>query len=120
MFRNFKILLTVFVIIVLAVSAYAFAAANTVPDTKAGAGQGTVSGYTVSLIHYDLNATDPSTIDDVTFTLDAAADNVQIKLVSSGSTWYTCTDQGSNSWKCITTGVTVASVDQLDVVATSN
>ncbi|MEO8357656.1 MAG: hypothetical protein ABI621_17260 [Chloroflexota bacterium] len=44
MFRNFKVLLLVLVVIVIASSAYAFAAANTVPDTKAGDGAGTISG----------------------------------------------------------------------------
>ena len=40
--------------------AYAFTAANTVPATNAGSGSGTVSGYTVSNIHYSLNTTTPN------------------------------------------------------------
>lgn len=122
MLRNIKVLLIVLVVIVLGVSAYAFAAANTVPDTKAGAGSGVVSGYTVSSVVYNLNATDPTKLDSVNFSLDAAAVNVKIKLVAAGSTWYSCTVVTGNNWTCDTTSpaADVASMDQLNVVATSN
>ena len=36
----------------LATGAYAFTATNTVPDSSAGSGSGTISGYTVSAIAY--------------------------------------------------------------------
>ena len=72
MFRNFKVLLTVFVVLVLGASAFAFAAANTVPDTNAGYGASTVSGYVVSDIVYGYNSTDATTLDDVTFTIASA------------------------------------------------
>src|SRR5207249_9866961 len=55
-----------------AVTASGFAAANTVPTTKGGDGAGTISGYTVSNIKYNLNASDPRNIDSVTFDVDAA------------------------------------------------
>jgi hypothetical protein len=48
MLRNFKVLLIGLVVIVIASSAYAVAAANTVLATKAGDGSGAISGYTVS------------------------------------------------------------------------
>ena len=57
----------------LATGAYAFTATNTVPASSAGSGSGTISGYTVSNVAYQLNATTPSDIDSVTFTLSAAA-----------------------------------------------
>lgn len=120
MLRNFKVLSIVLVVIVIASSAYAFAAANTVPDTKAGDGAGAISGYTVSAVVYNLNASDPSSLDSVDFTLDAAATNVQIKLVAAGSTWYDCVVVTGNNWTCTTTGATVSSMDELTVVATSN
>ena len=47
--------------------AYAFTASNTVPTSNVGAGSATVSGYTVTNLHYGLNATTPSNI--VTLTL---------------------------------------------------
>jgi len=120
MFRNMKVLSIVLVVIVIAVSAYAFAAANTVPATKAGAGAGVISGYTVSNVVYNLNATDPTSLDSVDFTLSAAATQAQIKLVAAGSTWYTCAIDTGNDWTCDTSGATVASMDELEVVASSN
>ena len=120
MTRTFKVLFVVFAIMIVSVAAYAFAAANTVPATKAGAGSGTVSGYTVSAIVYNLNATDPTTLDGVDFTLSAAASTVKIKLVAAGSTWYDCTVVTGNDFTCDTTGASVSAMDQLNVVATSN
>jgi hypothetical protein len=120
MFRNFKVILTLLVVVVLAASAYAFAAANTVPDTKAGDGAGTISGYTVSSVAYTLNTTDPSQLDAVSFTLDDTATTVKIKLVAAGSTWYDCSVVTGNDWTCDTSGATVASMDELTVVASSN
>lgn len=121
MLRNFKVLFVVVIAVVLAVSAYAFAAANTVPDTQAGAGSGTISGYTVSNVVYNLNASDPTLLDSVEFTLDAAATSVQIKLVAAGSTWYGCTNV-LNDWTCDTTSPaqSVATMDELEVVASGN
>ena len=120
MLRNLKVLSIVVVVIVLAVSAYAFAAANTVPATKAGDGSGAISGYTVSNVAYNLNAADPTAVDSVDFTLSAAATQAQIKLVATGSTWYTCSIVTGNDWTCDTSGATVGSMDELKVVAASN
>ncbi|HVN16603.1 MAG TPA: hypothetical protein VMT73_12735 [Anaerolineales bacterium] len=120
MLRTFKVLLVALAVIAIAVSAYAFAASNTVPNTQAGDGSGTVSGYTVSAIAYNLNSTDPSTLDSVNFTLSAAATTVKIKLVNAGTTWYDCTVVTGNDWTCNTSGVAVSTIDQLRVVATSN
>lgn len=122
MLRNFKVLSVVMVAILLAVSAYALAAANTVPTIKAGTGAGAISGYTVSNVVYNLNASDPTLLDSVDLSLDAAATNVQIKLVAAGSTWYDCTNGSGNDWSCDTTtpAQTVASMDELEVVANSN
>ena len=120
MLRNFKIILILLFVVVLAASAYAFAASNTVPATQAGSGSGTISGYTVSNIAYNLNSSDPSQLDSVDFTLSAAAVNVSIKLVAAGSIWYDCTVVTGNDWTCDTTGASVSAMDQLTVVATSN
>ena len=120
MFRNFKALLIALVVIAIAGSAYAFAAANTgVTASKAGEGSAAVTGYAVSSISYTLNA-DPTKLDAVVFTLDAAATNVQVQVVDGG-TWYAC----SNTlfvWTCDTTvgtQATVATMDKLTVVASS-
>lgn len=122
MYRNFKIPLIVLVVAIIAVTAYAFAAANTVPATKAGDGLGVVSGYTVTSVAYTLNATNPNTLDSVSFDLGAAAATGQVKaqLVATTGTWYACTLTAGTVWSCTTTGLTVSSIDQLRVVAASN
>ncbi len=111
------------VILSLALTAgtYAFAAANTVPASNAGDGNGAVSGYTVSNIAYDINTdSDPTDVDSVSFTLSANAGQVFAKLVASGSTYTSCTG-GPLNWTCAmpAAGPTVVSVDDLRVIATS-
>ena len=116
--KRIKILFVVMLVLVLAAATNAFAAANTVPTSKAGDGSGVVSGYTVSAIHYALNATNPTTIDTVTFTLDsapAAGSTIKIKLVSAGTTWYSCTNT-TTAVTCTTTSAPVSTADTLQVV----
>ena len=103
----------------LALAVYAFAAANTVPATKAGDGSGAISGYTISAVHYGLNATTPSNIDSVTFTLSstpAAGSTMKIQLTAAGS-WYSCTNIAA-AVTCTTTSpqATVLAADNLRVV----
>ena len=74
--RTFKALLAVMTVLILAGAAYAFAAANTVPATKAGDGLGVISGYTVTNVVYDLNATDRYQIRDRTCNLSPAREDV--------------------------------------------
>ena len=119
MLRSLKVLFVLFIIVVISVATYAFADANTVPDTKAGDGSGTVSGYTVTSVVYNLNVTNPATLDSVAFDLGAAAAQVQVQLVTAG-TWYECTPDTGTVWECDTTGLTVATINQLRVVAASN
>lgn len=107
------------VLAILGGGASAFTASNTVPSAAAGAGSGTISGYTVSSVTYTPNSSTPTNLDTVAFTLSAAASTVKIKLVSSGSTWYSCTNTSGNNWSCDTTSpqATVAAADQLTVVS---
>lgn len=100
---------------------YAMTASNTVPTSSAGAGSGTISGYTVSAVHYALNSSNPQNIDGVTFTLDStppAGSTVKVKLVAAGSTYYSCTNTGADV-SCTTTSpqATVSAADQLLVIA---
>jgi hypothetical protein len=101
----------------LVAGSFAFTAANTVPNSKAGDGSGTVSGYTVSAIHYGLNATSPQNVDSVTFTVDSTpAAGSTIKIVTGGNT-YTCTN-ATTTVTCNTTSpqATVASITSLRVI----
>ena len=106
------------------VGTYAFTASNVV-DTpkKLGDGSAVISGYTITGVGYSLNATSPQNLDAVSFTTSAAATTVKIKLVSSGSTWYSCTASNAptnTTWSCATTSpqATAATADELRVVAT--
>lgn len=121
MFKNLKVLFVIVAVLAITVASYAFAAANTVPDTKAGDGTGDVSGYDVTDVVYNLNSTDPSTLDSVSFDLGAAAATGKVKaqLVDSGA-WYACTLDTGTVWTCNTSGLDVSSIDQLRVVAASN
>jgi hypothetical protein len=118
-FRSSKMFVVVLIVLVLATSAFAFAAANTVPASYAGEGASTTSGYTVSNVVYNLNATTASNIDSVSFTLNAAASTVKIRLVTTGS-YYSCTNPSGFNWSCATTSpqATVAAADELRVIAT--
>ena len=98
---------------------YALTAANTVPTSYAGDGAGTVSGFVLSSVHYNLNATDPGNIDSVTFTLDVAppAGSTLTAQLAPAGTWYTCTNVGT-AVTCDTTApaATVLGATQLRVV----
>jgi hypothetical protein len=96
---------------------YAFTAANTVPATKAGDGQGAITGYIVSTVHYDLNAANPANIDQVTFTLDStpAVGSTMTAQLVAGGTWYPCTNVVADV-TCTTAGATVLSAANLRVI----
>jgi hypothetical protein len=104
----------------LATGAYAFTATNTVPASSAGAGDGAISGYTVSAIAYQLNATTPTDVDSVTFTLNANATTAKAKIVSGSSTYTACTIAGGVNVTCnFSPDIAITTADQLSVIATS-
>ena len=117
--RRFRYIAALIAAVCVAAGAYAFTASNTVPGSDAGAGSGTISGYTVSNVAYTLGAV-PTNMDAVTFTLDKAAGTVKAQVQSGGS-WYACSNTSGNDWSCDTTSpqATVQPADQLTVVATS-
>ncbi len=92
----FRVVIAVAIAAILGTGAYAFTASNTVANSTAGSGVGTVSGYTVSGIHYSLNATTPANIDSLNFTVSPVIPStgggkviVQAALTSGGPTTYT-------------------------------
>ena len=116
-----RLLASIAMLLILSAAAYGFAAANTVPVSGAGDGAGTITGYTVGAVQYTLNATTPSNIDSVSFTLTpsgaaGAPTTVKAKLVSSSSTYSACTLAGA-TWTCNVTGVTATAADELRVIA---
>ena len=115
-----RILGALVVAIALATGVYAFTATNTVPASNAGSGSGTISGYTVSGIAYTLNATTPTDIDSMTFTLDAAATTVRAKIVSGSTTYTACSIAGGVNVTCnFSPDIDITTADQLSVIATS-
>ena len=116
-----RLLASIAMLLILSAAAYGFAAANTVPVSGAGDGSGTITGYTVSAVKYNLNATTPANIDSVSFTLTpggtaSAPTTVKAKLVSSSTTYSTCT-LATPTWTCTVTGVTALTADELRVIA---
>lgn len=103
--------------------AYAFTAANTVPSSNAGAGSGTVSGYTVTNLHYSLNATTPANIDSLTFNVSPVIPStgsgkviVQASLTSGGPNTYTCTTNTAGDTVTCTTTSPQLTADKLSSV----
>jgi hypothetical protein len=119
--------------LILAVSAYGFAAANVVPDSLAGSGEGTVSGYWIETVNYGLNATDPTDIDsvaidlftDAAFTTNASTTTVaKVQFLKTGGTaeggLYTCAINGAiPDWTCTAAGTKAktAAVTSMRVIA---
>ena len=116
--RPSRTLLVAILALSIGAGVYAYAATNTVPGSTAGSGSGTISGYTVSSIAYTLNATTPTNLDQVAFTIaPAAATTVKVQLAAAGS-WYSCTNT-AGSVTCNTTSpqATAVAATQLTVVA---
>lgn len=104
--------------VLIGAATFAAAASNTVPTSRAGDGNGAISGYTVSNVAYALSASTPSEIDLWTFDLNAAASVVRSKVVASSSTYVSCTNTGGTSWQCDpAANPTVLAANQLDVIA---
>jgi hypothetical protein len=107
--------------------AYAFTASNTVPTSNVGAGSGTVSGYTVTNLHYTLNATTPSNIDQLTFSVSPVIPStgtgkvsVSAALTTGGPNAYTCTTNvAGDTVTCATTSpqLTADKLSSVTVVA---
>ena len=93
--------LLVFVIAcAIGVSAYAFTASNTVPNHSAGAGAGTVSGYTISSPTNYTFSGDGLTMTAVKFNLDKAATDVQVALTAATpaqANWSDCGASGAGA-----------------------
>jgi archaellin len=115
-----RTLVAVLAVLLIMIAAYAYAAANVVPETGAGDGSNTISGYTISNVQYSLDAANPTLISAVSFDIDPTAGasfvrEVKVQLVTGGN-WFDCTEAGTSA-TCTITGVTVLAADQFRVVA---
>ena len=106
--------------LILAASVYGFAAANTFPDgnTYAGEGSTNILGYAITNVTYGLTTadTDPSDIDQVTFTLDAAASSAHVSF-DGGTSWDSCSISGGTSVTCSGLNIAVLTASSLGVIA---
>jgi len=128
MLRNFKVLLLVFVVIAIAGAAYAFAAQNTVEDSAAGYKATVIPGYTVTDIVYDLDAADPTVVDEITFDIAPTSGSVVAAIVkvqtAAAGTWADCTLAAgvapSMSVTCTYGALALEDVTALNIVASSS
>jgi hypothetical protein len=131
MVRTFKVMLVALVVLVLAGSAYAFAAANTVQASAGGYLSTTVSGYAVTDLKYDLHVDDPTMVDKITFSISPTSGSVLAATVkiqtSSAGLWTECSLIAGTSPAMLATcsytdpnpTLTMAAIDKLNVVASS-
>lgn len=116
---------------IFAVGGAAFTAANTVPATSAGEGASAISGFALTNVAYNLDATNPTNILTATFTATAAnGDAVNTGLTTyvefdNGSgNWYSCTRVGgvapAHDISCDTTAANPNTAVQLTVVLADN
>ena len=116
--RRRRMLAAVGVAAVIAVATYTYTASNTVPASNAGAGSGTVSGFTASSVQYNPNSSNPDNLDSVTFTISPTTARVAKIQLASGGSWYSCTNT-SGSVSCTTTSpqASVSGSSQLTMLA---
>ena len=116
--RSFGMLI---IALILAASVYGFAAANTVPDTYAGDGSGTISGYTITNVDYGLTTadSDPTDIDQVSFSLGSGMTATEVYVSFDGGTnWVDCSAGISGSTvTCTGLNIGVAGAASLRVIA---
>lgn len=124
--RHARRISSVGIALILGVSAYGFAASNTVAETGAGDGANTISGYTITNVVYTQDTT--GNITNVAFNVApsagaAQATTVKVKLVSSATNFQACTLSNagtpvtSKDASCAITGVTARAADELRVIA---
>lgn len=100
-------------------STYAHASSNTRP-VGGGEGVGTISGWNVSNVHYEL-AQASSSITVVEFDLDGPAGTVMVGFDGSDAGNFECRNNTVTHWVCnLSRNVGVSEVNGLRVIATSN
>ncbi len=113
----FRRLLLAGLLAVSGAAVYGYAAANTVPASRAGDGSAAVSGYTITNVHYNLDAVNPQQLSSITFTISPAVPSGGTVRVSTdgGVTWTAPCSTGT-SITCTSTAA-VSSILGLRVVA---
>ena len=121
--RTGRVVMALLAVAVVAFSAYALTAANTVPATGAGQGAGTITTYTVSGADHTLSTSNPQLITATAFTIDAPypseARVVEAKLGSAA--YQSCSLSSStattSTWSCPVPNISVTGAGSLQVAA---
>jgi len=122
-FLRIRTIVALGVALIMATAAYGFADANIVNISSAGDGANDISGYTISNQSYDLNNTDPTLVDTVTFTVaplngNPAPSRVKVQFSGAG-TWYTATNPSGTTWSVdlSAASISVTSLTSMRVIA---
>jgi hypothetical protein len=127
MFRNFKVILTVLVVLVLAGGAYAFANSNgTLPATEAGYSGSVVAGYEVTDVKYNLNE-EANLVETIQFKLTGTLDAVKVYVQTADTGWKDCSTgigEATSHVQLVTCTYTtpflpLAEITKLNIVASS-
>jgi len=117
---RYRVLVVVVLLLVISAATFGFANSNTMPPAYfAGEGDSTVSGYTVTLLNFNLNASNPLQFSTMTFHLDGPASTVYVSL-DGAANWISCTPTvaaGETDVSCTLTGVAVRPVTSLYISA---
>ncbi len=104
-FNQPKTLALILILVVLAAIVYGYAASNSVPESGAGEGSGTISGYLISSIHYSLLNSDPTKVNMLSMQIAPdgnAGVPSQVRIsVDDGTTWITCSSPATPNWECL-------------------
>ena len=114
--RWFQIQLLALFISVAFFATYALASSETNLSSKRGEGVSAISGWNISGVQYRL-PDDPSQIGAVEFDLDGTATQVTIGFDLASDQAFTCYNVSGYHWLCEVTGVEIARVNSLRVVA---
>ncbi len=96
-----------------------FAASNTVSGSYAGDGSGTVSGYNITNLHYNLDSTNPNLTTSITFNINPALTGTSTKRVSfdNGANWIPAVNCSGNNPVTCTAAVSVQTLTSVRIVA---
>ena len=111
--RSFAMII---LILIIAAAVYGFAAANTVDPSYVGDGNEDISGFAITDIRYDLNDSNPTQVDEVSFQILPAPNEYFVSL-DGGSTWLSTCSYSSPRVTCTLSGITALGASNLRVVA---
>lgn len=118
--NRYRVLTILVLMLIIGAATFGFADANTMPAAYfAGEGNSTVSGYTVTVLKFNLNASNPLQFSTMTFHLNGPASTVYVSL-DGATTWISCTPTvaaGETDVSCTLTGVAVGPVTSLYISA---